>query len=408
MGKAERKVLIITPYFAPQSHAAVFRAFKLAKYLPRYGWTPFVLTVDTNYNYYEDSGLLSQLPGDVKIVRSKYVEPTLRGLRMMLGGRDRSFSSHVSAGVHSSNAVKVKGPSFSQKAYRYLLERYLNSPDAYWTWRRSAVREAKKLIAENDIGLIYTSCVPYTSNQIGLDLKASGVKWVADFRDAPTYCHRTFSRFPSVFLKQKEIELNTLLQADASTGLSSCYPLIFSDMYKLPENKKMRFIPTGVDDDYLKSEDKGVDTKSPYFIFVGEYLEEYRDTFFKIFAKCEENENFRKQGFKILIVGNGHINKQRSEHYIEKLGIGPKVEFIDHMPQTKLYHLIRSAKAALLIPGSESYWWTNFAKLVDYIALQTQVIAMVPNPSEALTELGKCGLGVFLDGSTQRQVETLT
>ena len=44
-----RSVLIVTPFFAPQNHAAVFRAYKLAKYLPQFGWKPVVLTVDTQY-----------------------------------------------------------------------------------------------------------------------------------------------------------------------------------------------------------------------------------------------------------------------------------------------------------------------------------------------------------------------
>ncbi len=52
-----RSILIVTPYFAPQSHAAVFRAYKLAKLLPRFGWKPYVLTVDTNYLYNEDWSL---------------------------------------------------------------------------------------------------------------------------------------------------------------------------------------------------------------------------------------------------------------------------------------------------------------------------------------------------------------
>ncbi len=44
----------------------------------------------------------------------------------------------------------------------------------------------------------------------------------------------------------------------------------------------------------------------------------------------------------------------------------------------KLYELIVNAKAAVLIPGHTALWWTNFAKMVDYIALQVPVLAMVP------------------------------
>ncbi len=52
----------------------------------------------------------------------------------------------------------------------------------------------------------------------------------------------------------------------------------------------------------------------------------------------------------------------------------------------------------MLIPGDTRYWWTNFAKMVDYIALGAPVIAHVPLISEARTELAKAGTGFFLNG----------
>ena len=55
------------------------------------------------------------------------------------------------------------------------------------------------------------------------------------------------------------------------------------------------------------------------------------------------------------------------------------------MPQRGLYQLIQGAEAGVLIPGRVSSWWTCFAKMVDYLALQKPVLAMVPDPSEART-----------------------
>ena len=50
----------------------------------------------------------------------------------------------------------------------------------------------------------------------------------------------------------------------------------------------------------------------------------------------------------------------------------------------------------MLIPGKQALWWTNFAKMVDYIGLQVPVIALVPDISEARSELQKAGLGIFI------------
>ena len=67
-----RSVLIVTPFFAPQNHAAVFRAYKLAKYLPQFGWKPIVLTVDTQYEFNEDSHCCSTTRGSRNCHRTVY------------------------------------------------------------------------------------------------------------------------------------------------------------------------------------------------------------------------------------------------------------------------------------------------------------------------------------------------
>lgn len=80
-------ILLVAAHFAPESHAAMIRAFKLAKYTPAFGFRPIVVTTDTNDVYLEDDGLLPQLPPEVVVIRARYVEPTLRGLRMLAGER---------------------------------------------------------------------------------------------------------------------------------------------------------------------------------------------------------------------------------------------------------------------------------------------------------------------------------
>jgi hypothetical protein len=67
-----------------------------------------------------------------------------------------------------------------------------------------------------------------------------------------------------------------------------------------------------------------------------------------------------------------------------------------------VYALARGARACLLIPGQRRYWWTNFAKLVDYLALGVPVVADVPAHSEARQELGKAGQGFFLSGDVEQ------
>lgn len=402
-----KKILIITPFCAPESHAAVFRAHKLAKYLKKEGWEPQILTVDTNYTYNEVQVLLEELKG-IPIHRTKYIEPSFRGLYMWLTGKDRTFKTlkreekKTDYTNPKAEESREKKSSLFKTVYNFLLNHYLRKPDRFWTWKKSAIKKAKQLIRDEKIEFIYTTCLPFTTNQIGVELKKTNrVKWIADFRDPITYAKRMHSDIFHVFKLQKKIQDKTFEYADHITVLSSSYALIFNDQYEGEFNNKISFIPTGLDDDYLPKKDLKEENE---IVFVGEYLKEYKGHFFEIYKKAiQGNQNAPK----IRIIGNLEINKKQALPYIKELKLENDIIFEDHMPQARLYNFIQSAKFVLLIPGKSGLWWTNFAKLVDYIALKKNVIVLVPEISEARNELKKAGLGIFLGDDEIENIQIL-
>ncbi len=397
-------ILIITPFFAPETHAAVFRAHKLVKYLKREGWNPIVLTVDTNYIYNEDPNLLDELQG-IEVLRVRYIEPTLRGLKMWLTQKDLTYKTLKTQDDYNTKVgedsikqnVNIAKINWLSKAYKYLLDYHLNSPDRFWTWKSSAIKEAKKLIIKHDIKYLYTSSSPYTTLEIGTALKTSfpNIKWVADYRDPLTYSLRNHSRIFSVYKKQKKIEEKALNLADAITGTASSYKLIYHDLYNGRFDHKMFFIPTGLDNDLLQKENNKIDTNE--IIYVGEYLSNYGTRIFDYYKSFQIKYPESKNKLKLVLIGSKDINILT----LQKLNIGNNllnnIVFEDQMPQVKLYKRLINAKAVILSPGYESHWWTSFAKMVDYIALQKIVLAIVPNPSEARKQLSMAGIGLFLD-----------
>lgn len=399
-----KKVLVITPFFAPETHAAVFRAHKLVKYLKRLGWQPYVITVAVNYEYNEDIQLLEELK-DIPVYRTKYIEPSVRGLKMALGGADRTYKTLKKQGVFENNGItpivesigESAKNSFKSRCYNYVLNNYLKSPDRFWTWKKSAIKKAKELIQKENIEIVYTTCLPFTSNEIGIELKkACNIKWVADFRDPITYGKRFHSSIPKVYALQRKIQDDTFKYADTIVGASSSFGLIFYDQYAGEFDSKYHFIPTGLDDDYLP--EKSIE-KDNTLVFVGEYLKEYQGHFFELFKEAFKNTESIKIP-KILIIGNIDINKKIALPYVKKAAIEEHVIFYDHMPQHELYKLIEKAKFTLLINGEKAYWWTVFAKMIDYIALEKRVLAFVPEISEAKKEFSKTNTAEFLKFDT--------
>lgn len=399
-----KNILIITPFFAPETHAAVFRAHKLVKFLKRQGWNPIVLTVDTNYLYNEDATLLADLK-DIKIVRTHYIEPTLRGIKMWLTGKDLTYKKLKEKASYNIRPKKENTTTnktghknkVSAKLYACVFDHFLNSPDRFWTWKKTALKEARKLIVQYDVKYLYTTSSPYTTLEIGTALKSSfpNLRWITDFRDPLTYSLRSHSNIFSVYKKQKKIERKALNQADAITGTSSAYKLIYHDLYNGKFDQKMFFIPTGLDDDFLPKVNDRIETHE--IIYIGEYLTNYGAKFFDYYRSFQENYPEFKAKLKVVIIGPIDINLLALQELNIENSILNDIQFEDQMSQTTLYKRLNNAKAVILSPGHESHWWTNFAKMVDYIALKKWVLAIVPDPSEARKQLSQAGIGLFLD-----------
>jgi glycosyltransferase involved in cell wall biosynthesis len=402
-----RSVLIVTPFFAPQNHAAVFRAYKLAKYLPQFGWKPIVLTVDKQYEFNEDPTLLAELPEEVEIVRTRYVEPTMRGVRMALGGRNRTFNAAKGTSWNRNCTTSPVRRSAVNGAYQYLLNNWFHIPDVYWTWARTAIAAGKKIIQDRGISVVYTSCSPYSSLAVGRELQKAGVRWVADFRDPLGYSQKLANYAPRVYARQRNAVRDALNRADAVTVLASSYRSIFRDVFGT-EHTDPIFIPTGIDEGLLKTREQQTATRTPYLIFAGEYLPEYDTSFLEAFARALQHEEVGKTRVKLLMVGTLEINRKRLAPFIDKFRLHEQIEFADQMPQSEVYRLLRDACAGLLIPGTRAFWWTSFAKMTDCIGMRKPVVAVVPDPSEARTALTRSRLGVFLDGSRENRAKILT
>ncbi len=402
----KRLVLIVTPFFAPQNHAAVFRAYKLAKYLPQFGWKPIVLTVDTQYEFNEDAGLLTDLPDEVEVIRARYIEPTLRGVRMALGGRNRTFKATRPGNSVGKNTYATARPtSTARRAYHSLVVTWLHVPDAYWTWANTAIIAGKRLLRERGISIVLTTAPPFSSFVVGKALQNAGAKWIADFRDPLAYTQRLSSDAARVYQQQRNIVRDTLENADAITLAASSFQSIYFDMFG-KRGVDPVFIPTGMDTDLVPAVDDVM--QRPYLVFAGEYLSDYDTSFLEAFECAVKQPEVERTGIKLLIVGTLELNRTRVMPLIDKLKLQGHVEFVDQSPQREVYKLLKGAHAGVVIPGARAYWWTTFAKMTDCIGMRKPVVAVVPDPSEARTALTRSRLGVFLDGSPENRAKILT
>ncbi|MEA3391959.1 MAG: hypothetical protein U9Q91_03150 [Candidatus Marinimicrobia bacterium] len=70
-----KKVLIITYYWPPAGGPGVQRVLNIVEHLSEFGWEPLILTVETPSAPAVDKSLLSRIPKNCKVYRTRTSEP---------------------------------------------------------------------------------------------------------------------------------------------------------------------------------------------------------------------------------------------------------------------------------------------------------------------------------------------
>src|SRR6187549_1390456 len=85
----EKKVLIIAYYWPPSGGSGVQRWLKFVKYLPSFGWKPYVFTPENPSFAVQDESLLKDVPSEAEVVRFPIWEPydIFFGLSKLLGAK---------------------------------------------------------------------------------------------------------------------------------------------------------------------------------------------------------------------------------------------------------------------------------------------------------------------------------
>ncbi len=169
------KVLIISYYWPPAGGPGVQRVLKFVKYLPEFGWQPFVLTVaDGDYPAWDPS-LTVDIQPDLPVYKTRALEP-FRFYRKVAGLK-----------INEEIPTFVLNPHYQEKTSNRIT-RWIRAnffiPDARLGWIPPARRLGMKLVHQHKIDLIWASSPPHSVQLIARYLaQRTGLKWIADLRD---------------------------------------------------------------------------------------------------------------------------------------------------------------------------------------------------------------------------------
>ena len=336
-------VLLVHYYFPPRGGAAVQRFVKFCKYLKQFNCRVIVLTSGVDYSL-RDDGLLDSIPSDTRIFTT-YEPGQKKAIEGQFGRRNMII-------------------------------------DAFLVWVPIAVKKARKIIASNDIDVIFTTSPPHSQQLIGQRLKKkTGLPWVADFRD-PWTSDLRFMKYKKGWrgLIDRWVEKRILKHADIVVATTPMATEMFRG--KAPKScaqSKFRCIINGYDpDDYKQTGE--VSTELIKFAYVGSTGPDISNPsfFFHALKKAVDTMPKFRENIQIQFIGTVDFqNKQ----LIQSLGLEDIVKCVGFLPHREAIQLMIESDVLLLfeLPMGNNDEPTRVipSKVFEYIGANRPIMAMV-------------------------------
>jgi glycosyltransferase involved in cell wall biosynthesis len=173
-----KKVLVVSYHFPPSRAVGAVRPSKFVHYLPKFGWEPTVLSVNTR-----EIAAESETPSICRV--TEWPHPLKSYERFMLQrARRKGEEDTLIAKITVSHSVATAPDRRDLRNLKRWVLSFFWLPDWEVGWLAPAIWRGRQLIRKNRITHIVTTGPPFTCHLVGLALKRlTRIRWVADFRD---------------------------------------------------------------------------------------------------------------------------------------------------------------------------------------------------------------------------------
>ena len=392
---ASRAALMIAYYFPPLSGSGVFRSIKFARYLPRFGWRPTVISAERpplEMNY-RDENLLGEIPEGTEIIRIPDEIGTMEKASFS-GGEERELLLLLKSALQDSReGQRLLDGLAETKMGRASL---LTFPCAALLWSRRVLQYIEEHVDLSKFRAVYTTAGPYSAHLIGFCLKRKyGVPWVADYRDPWTgnpyknYCaenpqHRLLFELESALLRC----------ADCNLTISEGFVESYVTRFGLPR-ENIKSITNGYDErDFTPLRFSEEQPDKFTITYSGILYSENRSILpiFKAIRELSEEGELELEHVRLRIIGreSDACGLEMADAY----GLGAVVEqagYVSH--QEALQANYDSNMLLLLVGDSEKNKATYTGKFFDYLRSGRPILALASLDGAVAQALRETGHG---------------
>lgn len=387
----EKKVLIITYYWPPSGGSGVQRWLKFAKYLPVFGWQPYVYTPENPSFDIKDETLLNDIPLEAEVIKLPIWEP----YRIFAW-----LSAYFTFGKEKPVAidtVSARNPGLFQRISAWIRAN-LFIPDPRIFWIRPSVKFLHDFLIERKITTIITTGPPHSMHLIGLKLKNKNpsLHWIADFRDPWTEwgLWEKLGVGKWAMNRHKKLEHRVLTNADVVVSVTPFYV----ERFEAISGRKAELLTNGYDE-----EDFQFITYTRLDKFTIRHIgivNEQRDPvpFMEAFQQLlDEHEDFRAH---VLLEFVGDVYEPFKEYIRKHTALQPFVRFTGNVSHEEVMKYYGSTSLLLLIlTGYRDPHGFFPGKLFEYIATGIPVLSIGPTVSDAAVVLEQANTGVMVEST---------
>jgi len=375
-----KKVLIITYYWPPSGGAGVQRWLKFSKYLPEFGCTPVILTVDENQASYAqlDHSLVEEINPNLRVYKTRTFEP-YNLYRRLAGKKEIPYGGF-------SNQKKV---TLFEKFSR-LVRGNLFVPDPRRGWNKYALHKALELIKAENIESVITSGPPHSTHLIGQKIKdQTGIIWIADFRDPWTDIYYYKELYHSLLARLYDRSLEKMVLSGADKIITVSEEVKNLLLRKIPGfQEKIAVIPNGFDESDFENV-AVLKNESFTITYTGTISMSYRIEQFIEAIHLLPREV--KTKIKIRFVGNV---PDEILNLFENKNLVSMVEVLGYIPHKEaIVQMVSASLLLMAIPDSPDNKGIVTGKFFEYLAAKRPILAMGPVGGDVDLLVQKCKAG---------------
>ena len=348
-----KKVLLVAYQYPPLGGVGVFRTLKFTKYLPKFGYKPYILTVKNPMYPMKDPTLIKEIPHEAKVYRTfSFEHRILRAPRLL-----------------------------------NLNLKWFYIPDEHTGWIPFAVHQGEKVIKKEKIDIIYATSPIFTSLLVGYLLKKkTGKPLVVDYRDPWT--QNIFIKYPTNFHRKIEEKMEALVLATADNIIVTTEPMKHKMAEKYPFTKgRIVTITNGFDPEDFKNLTTKKDKKKFLVTYTGSFYGlQTGEQFFTALKGLIEEKTEMQNKLQVLFAG---LPSKHAIFLIEHYGLKNVVKLLGYKSHKQTLKLMVNADVLLLIMASDEVYDAKTgplripAKVFEYLGAKKPILAIVPEGTVA-------------------------